>query len=1323
MTTRLYGLAAVGALVLSIGVLPANAQATFQGANWVWHAPDPGVALMDMPRGTCYLRAQVAISEKARIKSAEVIVTCDNLYTFFINGRFAGEGEPNPDAWNRPKRFDVASLLSAGHNTVAIEAANTAPGPAGLLFKMVVDLEDGQHFELATGPAWKATRTEENNWQQPEFNDQAWAQATVIAPWGSAPWGGVAAGAAKLPVGQRDAGPDAAPPADFVWPADMAFVGDDCSLYRPTGGTGNSYDSLSVTIFNPRDSRAFPEHDLPAPMKVGHKLYRLRSDGPDSKPTILFDAGAGAVGSPSPTFDGKALLISYVPAGEAFYHIYRLALDGTPPVQLTRGTHHDIDPAELPDGRIVFTSTRAGTFEEYHSPPSRALYTMQADGSDIRPLTRTFIFDNEPEVMADGRIIFIRSDNFFDRGKVETLLHAVHPDGTHGYTEFGLDLGPDYGGRLRAYNVGSPAPLPDGRVAFLTGSGVAIGRPGGTPGDIRHLNVEAGDVAAMPDGRLLVSLPKRLAVSEMVKGGGAHERTYRTLALVDPSQAQPGAVILLKNFETGLHSPVSLLARRRPPVIASGVDRAKEDSPSSTGILVCQNARLTKNTAAGWSHVRAIRVLAGGGQTLRSSHSYIVHAGNTVTELGTVPLAADGSFAIEVPADTAIALQAVDAEGRSELNEMSWIFVRPGEKRGCVGCHQPRQVAPRGGEPLAGAPLAAKVKPVRLVPDRRPFQFRGNNPAVTGMMELQFDRFREIAGLNRHDGLPGDTGAAEVAALANVAAEGPDDQRIGAIQRLAMFRDPKAAPALASCLKSGDRELRLAAAMALASCGNRASVPALLDALADADPIVAQGAAVAVENLTGWRGEFDAFASADKRSAQIAAWRAACSPEAWPARQAELLDRLASGTRDQVRRAAVTLTHSGDASAVPALKAWFTAQRDVNPYPTWRAQGHVSDAAQFNSASAENPRTLQAVTRAMGRLGDESLVPLLAEALGKYGDPGPGNLFLAEACAEALGSIGTKPAEAALIAAFGNLREHWRLSEWYGDHPALMACHASPPHYLILEALDRLGSTQAGPVVPAILRSIPTDPDRLLAYGTDDYEALAGRVIRRSVQAEAVIETCLALLGDQAAKSDPALAAAISTKHGAWAGSPGGDIRAAQTLSALCRDKRYVPRLCAALDRWRQAPCAIKRVFDRGIPVVDELPARHWVSFFLARALGEMGDPSAADSLLAGLASEPEAAHGRPDPLGPGVLFLHNDLTPCWRAECAWALGRLGDRRAIAPLRAVITSDLNAIDTRYAAAVALVALSNAEERAELPKLINQDMETSIQVCLRRGAEM
>ena len=132
---------------------------------------------------------------------------------------------------------------------------------------------------------------------------------------------------------------------------------------------------------------------------------------------MLLDAGQGGIGSPSVSFDGRWIYVSMARDGESFFHIYRLPAEGGEPQRLTDGPFHDIDPAELPDGRIVFTSTRIGTFEEYHLPPSRALFAMQPDGSDIRPLTHTFIFDNEPEVLADGRIVFIRSDNFFDAAR------------------------------------------------------------------------------------------------------------------------------------------------------------------------------------------------------------------------------------------------------------------------------------------------------------------------------------------------------------------------------------------------------------------------------------------------------------------------------------------------------------------------------------------------------------------------------------------------------------------------------------------------------------------------------------------------------------------------------------------------------------------------------------------------------------------------------------------------------------------------------------------------------------------------------------------
>jgi hypothetical protein len=119
---------------------------------------------------------------------------------------------------------------------------------------------------------------------------------------------------------------------------------------------------------------------------------------------------------------------------------------------------------------------------------------------------------------------------------------------------------------------------------------------------------------------------------------------------------------------------------------------------------------------------------------------------------------------------------------------------------------------------------------------------------------------------------------------------------------------------------------------------------------------------------------------------------------------------------------------------------------------------------------------------------------------------------------------------------------------WYSDHEALYACHASPVHARVIEALDRIGSTRAGPIVPQIIRSVPTDPDRALFLETDTYELLAGRVIRRSGRGDELIETCLALLGDPAAKAAEDLRQAL----GATRSTPGPAIPARRTGRRNC---------------------------------------------------------------------------------------------------------------------------------------------------------------------------
>ena len=137
---------------------------------------------------------------------------------------------------------------------------------------------------------------------------------------------------------------------------------------------------------------------------------------------------------------------------------------------------------------------------------------------------------------------------------------------------------------------------------------------------------------------------------------------------------------------------------------------------------------------------------------------------------------------------------------------------------------------------------------------------------------------------------------------------------------------------------------------------------------------------------------------------------------------------------------------------------------------------------------------------------------------------------------------------------------------------------------------------------------------------------------------------------------------------------------------------------------------------------MQALPAKHWVCFYLARSLGNLALPASIDTLIVSLRDEPaEAATGSPDPLGPGVLFLHNDLTPCWRAAAAWALGRIGDRRAVPVLLDVVGNMENATDTRYSAAEALGRIADPTSREQIEQLAADYPEISTRRALQQAA--
>ena len=77
--------------------------------------------------------------------------------------------------------------------------------------------------------------------------------------------------------------------------------------------------------------------------------------------------------------------------------------------------------------------------------------------------------------------------------------------------------------------------------------------------------------------------------------------------------------------------------------------------------------------------------------------------------LGVARVEEDGSFFLKVVANTPFQFSTLDEEGETVNGPSGWIWIRPGERRGCVGCHEDPETVPENR-----VPLAVKKPPVEI---------------------------------------------------------------------------------------------------------------------------------------------------------------------------------------------------------------------------------------------------------------------------------------------------------------------------------------------------------------------------------------------------------------------------------------------------------------------------------------------------------------------------------------------------------------------------------------------------------------------------------
>jgi len=428
---------------------------------------------------------------------------------------------------------------------------------------------------------------------------------------------------------------------------------------------------------------------------------------------VLINDPKGAVRDPQVHYDGRKVLFSWRRGGTDHFNLYEININGTGLRQITRGPWDDIEPTYLPDGDIMFCSSRCNRFVGCWHTPVAILYHCDADGGNIRPLSANPEHDNTPWPLPDGRILYTRWE-YVDRSQVKFHhLWTMNPDGTNQMVYFG-NMHPS-----TTMIDAKPIPGTDKVLAsFAPGHGkrehmgiITIIDPNDGP-DNRSLarSVSIGsknwfrDPYPLTENAFLVAYRDKLA---LMNGKGELWRLYA----LPPEDVKAGALC---------HEPRPVRPRPRERVIPPRTDPDK-----STGRLVLADVNFGRNMrGVKRGEIKKLLVLEvlpkpvnfnGGPVPLTIGGTFLLER-----ILGTVPVEADGSAYMELPALRSLFFVALDANDMSVKRMHSFLTVMQGETTSCGGCHEPRTAAPppvRTAALLATRRPPSRIEPIADVPD------------------------------------------------------------------------------------------------------------------------------------------------------------------------------------------------------------------------------------------------------------------------------------------------------------------------------------------------------------------------------------------------------------------------------------------------------------------------------------------------------------------------------------------------------------------------------------------------------------------------------
>jgi len=451
----------------------------------------------------------------------------------------------------------------------------------------------------------------------------------------------------------------------------------------------------------------------------GSALCMLEMNGNYGRVTTLIDDPEGVIRDPDVSFDGSRILFSWKKSDrQDDYHLYEMKIETGKVRQLTFGQGFaDYEGTYLPNGDIIFNSTRCVQIVDCWKTEVSNLYTCDRDGKYLRRLSFDQVHTNFPTVLDDGRIIYTRWD-YNDRGQIYPQpLFQMNSDGT-GQTEF-------YGN-----NSWFPTTILHARGIPGTQNILAIisGHHCHQRGKLAIIDRTKGNQEN--SGVQLIAPVRKteaLRIDSYGQDGDQFQYPYpitETTFLVtyEPHSAgnrryiSPYAIyfmdvhghreLLVADTNISCNQSIPLVARKKPHIRPSQVDYRNK-----TGTYYIQDiyagpglAGITRGT------VKRLRVVAlefraayigsntSSGPAGGAMSSTPVSIGNGTWDvkrvLGEAKVYEDGSAFFAVPARTPVYFQALDDNGYVIQTMRSWSALQPGENFSCVGCHEPKNQAP-----------------------------------------------------------------------------------------------------------------------------------------------------------------------------------------------------------------------------------------------------------------------------------------------------------------------------------------------------------------------------------------------------------------------------------------------------------------------------------------------------------------------------------------------------------------------------------------------------------------------------------------------------